>query len=85
MEKQALKRPATAKSSAYKRCMIFLQNLNISDMKKISVQKLSFLLGGWANPDGCKKVQEKAAKMEKMQNPDWDKWADDFDKYCLGI
>lgn len=54
-------------------------------MKKISVQKLSFLLGGWANPDGCKKVQEKAAKMEKMQNPDWDKWADDFDKYCLGI
>lgn len=54
-------------------------------MKKISVQKLSLLLGGWANPDKCKKVQEKAAEMEKMQNPDWDQWADEFDKYCLGI
>lgn len=57
-------------------------------MKKLSSSNLNLLLGGWANPEGCAKVQQKAFEMSQDPNTtdeQWDEWADDFDKECLGI
>lgn len=46
-------------------------------------------MGGWADPEKCKEVQEVAnlASMhpEEMQYFDWDVWGAAFDAFCLGI
>lgn len=54
-------------------------------MKKLSEDLLVTLVGGWANPEKCKEVQERVPFMENDSNADWDKWLEDFDRYCMGL
>ena len=54
-------------------------------MKLINDFELQTLLGGWANPEGCKKVQEMVPQMGKDPDADWEGWLDAFDRECLGI
>lgn len=54
-------------------------------MKKINDFELQTIMGGWANPEGCKKVQEMVPQMEKDPDADWEGWLDAFDRECLGI
>lgn len=54
-------------------------------MKKINEFELQTIMGGWANPEGCKKVQEMVPQMEKDPDADWEGWLDAFDRECLGI
>lgn len=54
-------------------------------MKKITDFELLSVLGGWANPEGCKKVQEMVPQMEKDPDADWGEWENAFDRECLGI
>lgn len=55
-------------------------------INKISLQNLAILLGGWANPEGCKRLQEIAAVLEKYKDSvNWDQWNEDFDRECFGI
>jgi len=41
-------------------------------------------MGGWADPEGCKRVQEMVPKMENDPDADWDQWVKDFYHFCLG-
>lgn len=86
MEMQALKRPVNAKLTAYKRKPLqLLFVLSNCLMKKLAILELSSLMGGWAYPEECKKVQERVALMENDPNADWDQWLVDFDRYCAGV
>lgn len=49
-------------------------------MKKITDFELLSVLGGWANPEGCEKVQEMVPQMEKDPNADWEEWENAFDR-----
>lgn len=92
--KQALKRPVNAKPDSVQKkaltikFLITLIFLTLFIMKKITDFELQSILGGWANPEGCKKVQDEAAEL--TQNPhtsveEWEEWCDKFDRECLGI
>lgn len=57
-------------------------------MKKITDFELQSILGGWANPEECKKVQELAILFEivgDVPDEDWAMWGEAFDTFCLGI
>lgn len=57
-------------------------------MKRLSNLELLSLKGGWADPEKCQKLQEQAHDMENdsdTTDQEWDDWAEDFDRYCLGI
>lgn len=57
---------------------------NYTNMKELKKEQLISLMGGWLDPEECKKLQEKACEYDK-DSPEWDDWVDDFEKYCLGI
>ncbi|MEZ3551929.1 MAG: hypothetical protein K1W02_14625 [Muribaculaceae bacterium] len=57
-------------------------------MKKLTDFEMLSILGGWADPEECKRVLDEVPDMES--NPDttdeaWDKWAEEFYKHCGGI
>lgn len=72
-EKQALKRPANAKSSACKRCFTIIFYL----MKKINFRNLSLLMGGAVvAQDWCTAIQNEANTNGHKWTPAfWDEWA----------
>jgi len=58
-------------------------------MKKLSITELSHVFGGY-DRDECRRVQAVAATYSHMQDAGyqisddaWDRWADDFDAYCV--
>lgn len=52
-------------------------------MKKLTIKELMGVRGGNSSVE-CKKVQALAAAYIRDGASDaaWDRWADDFDKYC---
>ncbi|MEZ3550828.1 MAG: hypothetical protein K1W02_08870 [Muribaculaceae bacterium] len=57
-------------------------------MKKLTDFEMLSILGGTANPEECKKLQEEAPNLENnpdTTDEDWDRWGEKFDEYCFGI